>query len=618
VLVVLALRARDDPRVVVEEQAAGGRRPLVDRRDHGARHSASVPSMQLDPAYRDEAWARFERDAFDVVVIGGGVTGAGAALDAATRGLSVALVEARDWASGTSSRSSKLFHGGLRYLEQLEFGLVREALRERELMCTRLAPHLVKPVPFLYPLTHRLWERPYVAAGLALYDTLGGHSSLPAQKQLSRRAALRVFPGLRDDALVGAVRYYDAQADDARHTLTVVRTAARYGAVVRSSTQAVDFARESDRVVGVGVRDTEDGREATIRAGVVLNCTGVWTDDIQAMSGGRGRFQVRASKGVHVVVRREKIAGDAGLILRTATSVLFVIPWKNHWLIGTTDTDWNLDLAHPAATRADIDYLLDRVNTVLVAPLTHRDIEGVYAGLRPLLAGESEETSALSREHAVARVVPGLVSIAGGKYTTYRVMAAGAVDAAAEDLLTRVAPSCTDRVPLVGADGFFAMQNQVEALAGEYGLHPYRVRHLLDRYGSLIDEVLEPGLADAALLRTVPGAPDYLLAEIRYAVTHEGALHLEDVLTRRTRISIEYPHRGVDSARDAANLMAALLGWPAARATSEVEYYIARVQAERSSQARDEDEAADAVRSAAPEVRPALLSPRPGNRSGSR
>ena len=200
-----------------------------------------------------------------MVVIGGGVTGAGAALDAATRGLSVALVEARDWASGTSSRSSKLFHGGLRYLEQLEFGLVREALRERELMTTRLAPHLVKPVPFLYPLTHRAWERPYVAAGLALYDTIGGHSSVPGQKHLSRRAALRMFPGLRDDALVGAVRYFDAQADDARHTLTVARTAARYGAAVRSSTQAVGFARESDRVVGVIVRDAEDGRETLRR-----------------------------------------------------------------------------------------------------------------------------------------------------------------------------------------------------------------------------------------------------------------------------------------------------------------------------------------------------------------
>jgi glycerol-3-phosphate dehydrogenase len=571
----------------------------------------------LGPEQRKQAWQRLGSEQFDVVVIGGGVVGAGAALDAATRGLKVALVEARDFASGTSSRSSKMFHGGLRYLEQLEFGLVREALRERELMTTRLAPHLVKPVPFLYPLTHRMWERPYVAAGLALYDTLGGHSSLPGQKHLSRRAALRMFPGLRDDAFVGAVRYYDAQADDARHTLTVVRTAARYGAVVRSSTQAIGFQRESDRVVGVVVRDAEDGRETTIGAGVVLNCTGVWTDQIQALSGGRGRFQVRASKGIHIVVPREKITGDAGLILRTATSVLFVTPWRNHWLIGTTDTDWNLDLAHPAATKSDIDYLLDSVNAVLVSPLTQDDIEGVYAGLRPLLAGESEETSALSREHAVARVVPGLISIAGGKYTTYRVMAADAVDAGAEELLRLVAPSCTDRVPLVGADGFFAMQNQIEAFAAEYGLHPYRVRHLLDRYGSMISDVLQPGLADRALRDTVPGAPDYLMAEIRYAVAHEGALHLDDVLTRRTRISIEYPHRGIESAPAVAALMGELLGWSAEQRDVEVRTYDARVEAERQSQTRFDDAAADAVRTAAPEVRSAI-SPLAGSRSLSR
>ena len=564
-------------------------------------------ASRLDLAYREAAWSRLCADEFDVVVIGGGVTGAGAALDAATRGLSVALVEARDFASGTSSRSSKLFHGGLRYLEQLEFGLVREALRERELMTTRLAPHLVKPVPFLYPLTHRLWERPYVAAGLLLYDTMGGRTSLPGQKHLSRRAALRMFPGLRPDAMVGAVRYFDAQVDDARHTLTVARTAARYGAVVRASTQAVGFVRESDRVVGVTVRDAEDGREATVRAGVVLNCTGVWTDEVQSLSGGRGRFRVRASKGVHVVVPRERITGDAGLVLRTPTSVLFVIPWKSHWLIGTTDTEWSLDLAHPAATKSDIDYLLDCVNSVLVSPLTEDDIEGVYAGLRPLLAGESEETSALSREHAVARVVPGLISIAGGKYTTYRVMAADAVDAAAEDLPRRVAPSCTDRVPLLGADGYFAMRNQVDALAAEYGLHPYRVRHVLDRYGSMIRDVLDPGLVEGALLETVPGAPDYLMAEIRYAVTHEAALHLEDVLTRRTRISIEYPHRGVECAVEVADLVGAILGWDAADRAREVAQYTARVDAERASQSRIDDEAADAVRTVAPEVRAHLV-----------
>jgi glycerol-3-phosphate dehydrogenase len=560
-------------------------------------------ASRLDAAYRSAAWHRLAEDSFDVVVIGAGVTGAGAALDAATRGLSVALVDSRDFAAGTSSRSSKLFHGGLRYLEQLEFGLVREALHERELMTTRLAPHLVTPVPFLYPLTHRAWERPYVAAGLALYDTIGGHSTMPRQKHLSRRAALRVFPGLRPDSLVGAVRYFDAQTDDARHTLTVARTAARYGAIVRTSTRAVGFARESDRVVGVLVRDTETGDETTIRAGVVLNCTGVWTDEIQALSGGRGRFQVRASKGVHIVVPREKITGDAGLILRTETSVLFVIPWKNHWLIGTTDTDWNLDLAHPAATRSDIDYLLERVNDVLVTPLTQDDIQGVYAGLRPLLAGESEETSALSREHAVAQVVPGLISIAGGKYTTYRVMAADAVDAAAEELPKRVQPSCTDRVPLLGADGFFAMRNQIDTLAAEYGLHPHRIRHVLERYGSMIRDVLDPGLVDAALLQTVPGAADYLMAELRYAVTHEGALHLEDVLTRRTRISIEYPHRGVDCAELVAGVMADILGWDAPTRAREIEAYVDRVDAERASQSRSDDEAADEERTAAPEVR---------------
>jgi glycerol-3-phosphate dehydrogenase len=557
----------------------------------------------LDAAYRQSAWERLSQDAFDVVVIGGGVTGAGAALDAATRGLSVALVEARDFASGTSSRSSKLFHGGLRYLEQLEFGLVREALRERELMVTVLAPHLVQPVAFLYPLTHRAWERPYVAAGLALYDTMAGRSSLPAQKHLSRRAALRVFPGLRADALVGAVRYYDAQADDARHTLTVARTAAHYGAVVRSSTQVTGFVRESDRVVGVRVADADDGRETTVHAGVVVNCTGVWTDELQALSGARGRFHVRASKGVHIVVSRDRIPGDAGLTLRTETSVLLVIPWKNHWLIGTTDTDWNLDLAHPAATRSDIDYLLERVNTVLVEPLTHADIEGVYAGLRPLLAGESEETSALSREHAVARVVPGLISIAGGKYTTYRVMAADAIDQASDDLPRRIAPSCTDRVPLLGADGYYALRNQVDSLATEYGLHPHRIRSVLGRYGSLLSEVLDPGRTAPSLLEPVPAAPDYLLAEIRYAVTHEGALHLEDVLTRRTRISIEYPHRGVDCADVVADLMADVLGWDDATRDTEVRSYIARVQAERESQFRDDDAAADAVRTAAPEAR---------------
>jgi glycerol-3-phosphate dehydrogenase len=562
---------------------------------------------RLDPAAHERAWQRLGTEHFDIVVIGAGVVGSGAALDAATRGLTVAVVDARDIASGTSSRSSKLFHGGLRYLEQLEFGLVREALAERELMLTRLAPHLVKPIPFLYPILHRGWERPYTAAGLLLYDTIGGKRSVPGQRHLTKAGALRLFPGLKQDALVGGIRYYDGQADDARHTLTLARTAARYGAVVRPSTQAIGFVRESDRVVGVKLRDADTGAETTVRAGVVLNCTGVWTDEIQALSGGRGRFRVRASKGIHVVVGKDKIVGDSGLILRTESSVLFVIPWKNHWIIGTTDTPWDLDLAHPAATKSDIDYLLTTVNEVLATPISPSDIEGVYAGLRPLLAGESEETSALSREHAVAHVVPGLISIAGGKYTTYRVMAADAVNAAAQDLPKRVQESVTDRVPLLGADGYHAMVNQIDSMAAEYGLHPYRVRHLLDRYGSMIGEVLAPGKDDPTLMQPVPGAPDYLMAEIRYAVTHEAALHLEDVLTRRTRISIEYAHSGVESATAVAEVMAPLLGWSHQRMMTEIGSYGARVAAERDSQTHSADAAADSLRTFVPDVRDKLL-----------
>jgi len=564
---------------------------------------------QLGPAQRSADWQRLADEQFDIVVIGGGVVGSGAALDAATRGLKVALVEARDLASGTSSRSSKLFHGGLRYLEQLEFGLVREALRERELMLTRLAPHLVKPVSFLYPLAHRVWERPYVAAGLALYQTLGGTRSVPGQRHLTRAGALRLAPALRRDSLVGGVHYYDAITDDARHTMTVARTAAQYGAVVRSSTQVIGFLREADRICGVRVRDCETGEETGVEAHAVLNCTGVWTDEIQRLSGGRGRFRIRASKGVHIVVPRDRIVSESGLILRTATSVLFVIPWRSHWILGTTDTGWNLDLAHPAATRADIDYLLDTVNSVLATPLNDADIEGVYAGLRPLLAGESEETSRLSREHAVARVAPGLVAIAGGKYTTYRVMAADAVDAAVPDLPGRVARSITDKVPLLGADGYHALVNQAETLASRHRLHPYRFRHLLDRYGSVVHQVLALAADRRDLLAPVREAPDYLRVEVVYAASHEGALHLEDVLTRRTRISIEYPHRGEACAADVADLMGEVLGWTADARHREVQMYLARVAAERDSQREPDDSAADARRSAAPDPRPQLLAP---------
>ncbi len=569
----------------------------------------------LSPERREEALRAMRATAtgeeLDILVVGGGVVGAGAALDAVSRGLSVGLLEARDWASGTSSRSSKLIHGGLRYLEQLEWHLVTEALTERGLMLERLCPHLARPVSFLYPLVHRGWERPYVGAGLVLYDTLGlGRGwgrGLPMHRHLGRKGVASLCPALRPDTYVGGVRYWDAQVDDARHTMTIVRTAVGLGALAANRAQVVGLARQGERVTGAQVCDLETGARFEVRARRVVNATGVWTDDTQRLATDRGEVRVRASKGVHLVVPRDRIRSDVGLILRTEKSVLFVIPWGTHWLIGTTDTDWDLDRAHPAASAADIDYLLDHLNGLLRNPLTRDDIEGVYAGLRPLLAGESDATSKLSREHTVATPVPGLVVVAGGKYTTYRVMAKDAVDAAVHGL-GAVPASCTDRVPLVGAEGWPAVRNSAGRLAASCGLATERVEHLLGRYGSLVREVLDLLAADRSLAEPLPGegADEYLAAEVVYAVLAEGARHVEDVLARRTRISFEAFDRGVAAAEPVAALMAPLLGWDEARRDREVTYYRARVEAERESQLAADDRTADATRLGAPDVAPTV------------
>lgn len=562
----------------------------------------------LGPGTRRAALRRMAAEIFDVVVIGGGVTGMGCALDAATRGLSVVAIEQRDFAAGTSSRSSKLIHGGLRYLEHLNFSLVREALSERALLLGRLCPHLVRPVPFLYPLRTRVLERAYVGAGVALYDVLARHGGveprgqLPRHRHLSRRGCLELSPGLRSDAMVGGIQYYDAQVDDARHTLTLARTAALHGAVLATSVRAVGLLRAGERVVGVRALCLESGDEIAVHARQVLNATGVWTDHVQEFAG-RGQIRVRASKGVHLVVPRDRFRSETGLILRTEKSVLFVIPWGRHWIVGTTDTDWSLDLAHPAASRADIDYLLARLNGVLSEPLGKDDIEGVYAGLRPLLYGESEETSRLSREHSVSQTVAGLITVAGGKLTTYRVMARDAVDAVARNLPGSVTPSCTHETPLVGAEGYEALWNRRAQLAAEWGLEPERVERLLGRYGSRVLELLETTRGRPDLARPLAGADDTLAAEIRYAASHEGALHLDDALTRRTRISIETFHRGVACAREAAGLLGDVLGWSEVDCQREVAHYDARVRAERQSQEQSDDQTADAARLGAPDVR---------------
>ena len=563
-------------------------------------------SSKLGQEERAAAIAALKEKELDILVVGGGIVGTGSALDAVTRGLSVGMVEARDWASGTSSRSSKLVHGGIRYLEQLDFRLVREALIERGLLLQRIAPHLVKPVRFLYPLTKPVFERLYVGAGMLLYDIFsysgGRMPGVPHHRHLSKRQVLRAAPSLANDAFRGGITYYDAQVDDARYVASLARTASFYGAHVASRVRVEGFLKVGQRVVGVKAHDLETGERFDIRARQVVNATGVWTDDTQSMVGERGQFKVRASKGVHLVVPRDRFQSTLGLLLRTEKSVLFVIPWGRHWLIGTTDTDWNLDKAHPAATSADIDYLLDQVNRVLAVPLTRDDVEGVYAGLRPLLAGESDTTSKLSREHLVAHSVPGLVVVAGGKWTTYRIMAKDAIDEAAAALDGKIPESTTQDIGLLGAEGYQAAWNKRGKIARAFGVHKVRIEHLLNRYGVLTDELLDLIRDRPELQNPLPGADDYIGAEVVYAATHEGALHLEDVLARRTRISIEAWDRGASAAPVAAELMASVLGWDAERVTNEVNNYLKRVMAERESQEQPDDESADRVRLAAPDI----------------
>ena len=561
-------------------------------------------SAALSPAHRAESVERMTLERFDILVVGGGVTGTGAALDAATRGLRVALIEATDYASGASSKSSKLIHGGLRYLEMLDFALVREALTERGLLLTRLAPHLVKPVPFLWPLTHRGWERPYVGAGMLLYDTMGGRRAVPRARHLSKTGALRMAPALRPDALVGGVQFYDAQEDDARMVAVLARTAAAHGAALATRLAMDDLVTDAGRVTGVKANDLLTGASLQIRASHVVLATGAWTGH---GDGTGDALTVRPSKGVHIMVPRNRIAMDTGLLTRTEKSVLFVIPWGEHWLIGDTDTEWPFDPSHPAASRADIDYLLAKVNHMLREPLSADDIEGVFAGLRPLVAaGDGADTTKLSREHAVRSPAPGLSVIAGGKYTTYRVMARDLIDVAARDLATaqpaaaKVPASRTHEVPLAGAEGYPACWDSRERIAASAGLPVASVERMLGRYGSDLSDLLDLMATRPELKERVPGAGPYLGAEIVYACTHEGAVHLDDVLSRRTRARIEVRDRGAAAAPHAAALMAREFGWDDARTATEIAGYLRMIAADLAAEAMPDDLTAYAAATGTP------------------
>ena len=542
----------------------------------------------LNPDQRAEDLSRLAKEHFDVLVIGGGINGVGVALDAVTRGLTVALVESDDFASGTSSRSSKLIHGGLRYLEQYDFKLVREALHERELLVSSLAPHLVKPVAFLYPLHEKVKERTYVGAGLALYDALRGFKrALPGHKHLSQKTISEIAPSLRTDVVTGAIRYFDAQVDDARHTMMIARTAKRHGAAIITHAKVDSLIKKGKRVTGAVVADLNSKKKINVKASTVIMCAGVWSDQLHKSFGIEPGYEVKMSKGVHITLPGNAIKADEGIIIKTAISVLFIIPWKDQWMIGTTDTEYLGDPNSPLADRSDVQYIIEQANRVLSPRISSEQVIGVFAGLRPLVANKKDvDTTKLSREHTVDRPVPGFVSLAGGKYTTYRVMAKDAVDMATNDITKLTSESITSKLPIIGADGYWALTQQVDALAARYNLKTETIVHLLNRYGSDISDLLELISEDRKLATPVTRDLPYLKAEIVYAVIAEGAQTVADVMERRTRIWFEAPNFGMDLAQSIADLMASYLGWKAPQKKASVAEYIKLVESAKKSAAK--------------------------------
>jgi len=539
---------------------------------------------------RQDSLRRLADERFDVLVVGGGVTGAGVALDAASRGLKVALVEKNDFASGTSSKSSKMIHGGLRYLQQREFRLVYENLAERQRLLDN-APQLVSPLPFLIPLFGRdgvvssTVARSYSIA-LWLYDLTGGLRIGVRHKRVTKDQALAHLPTLRTDHLVAGFLYFDARADDARLTLTLARTAAlEYGAVVANYTPVVRLTTdESGDANGAVVRPdpADPTSEFPVRARVVVNATGVWADDVRALDEGSHPHSIRPAKGVHVSVPADRLPCDIAAVIpvpRDRRSI-FVVSWPDTDLVylGTTDTDYQGPLEDPSCTPEDVDYLLDAANNVTTSALTRADVTGVWAGLRPLLAPQgrashvSERTADLSRRHTVHTSAHGLVTVTGGKLTTYRKMAEDTVDVVVRRLgeSPKTRGCITKSLRLIGATK--ATRDPV-AMA-----HPHA--HLLGRYGTESAAVLALAEGRPELLEpAIPGLP-YTRAELVYAAREEMAQTLDDVLARRTRAVIQRAQPTMAAAHAAAALIAPDMGWDEQTASNQAAQFIETCQKE--------------------------------------
>lgn len=519
-----------------------------------------------------------EREQFDVLVIGGGVTGAGVALDAAARGYRVALVEKADFASGTSSKSTKLVHGGLRYLPNFDFGLVREALIERGLLL-RNAPFLVRPIGFLLPIyqgdRHPV-GLPFTTPGglglglaldfgLGFYDALAGRENIRSHARLSRTELLKLVPTLVEQGLKEGFLYYDAQTNDARLTMVLIRTAAEHGAAIANYAEVTAFTSEDGRLNGARVRDKLGTHALTIRARHVVNASGIFAEQVEALSGFVPQVRVEPSKGVHLVFAREALKlGKHALVLPETSDkrILFLVPWQTRAIFGTTDTGSG-DLAHPTATPEDVAYLLAHLKRYLSIHLSEADIIATYAGYRPLLSSRNGQhsTAGLSRTHAVLQSPSGLVTIVGGKLTTYRRMAQDTVDVLSRRDGAIPPPHPTLHLSLQGSADWRDAQHEISARATALGLDGPVLDHLGTSYGTLAAEILQLVEQDAALGTRLLADLPYIRAEVVYACRQEMALTPLDVLARRTAITLEDRQRGLSILADVTALMARELNW---------------------------------------------------------
>jgi glycerol-3-phosphate dehydrogenase len=514
-------------------------------------------------ALADEPW--------DLVVVGGGIVGAGILLDATARGLRAALIEQEDIAWGTSSRSSRLIHGGLRYLEQFHVGLVREALAERARLLD-LAPHLVKLRPLVFPLYGLPgWTRMFYGAGIGFYDLLGSARRGGRSRHLGVRAVLELAPPLRTSGLRGGIVYHDAVEDDARFTLAVVRTAQAMGGRAVTRARAIGLRTEGRRAIGLEVEDRLSGDRFDLRAKHLIDATGVW----QSQPDGPfpGGLHLVPSRGAHLVVPRERIPVRHGMTIRVPGKVVFLVPWPEFWLVGTTDGPDDGPPERPVASADEVDHLIGTVNHSLAVDLGRDDVVGTFAGLRPLV-GDARDgaTVKVSREHRIRVDPSGLVRVSGGKYTTYRIMAADAVDAAL-GADARARPSATADLPIRGAAARADLDRLVGRLVGEHDLDAGAARRLVDRHGTEAADVVALGASTGLLGPIIEGRP-HLEAEVVWAVREEGALSLDDVLARRTRLATELRDRGESIAERVAGLVGAELGWDAARRSAEIGAYL--------------------------------------------